>query len=81
MFWPLIVAGPLPQSSSAGSGSPSIAPPVIPLVPAGPAPCVLPEIRLIAPGVEGPNVEPKKLSLMVKFCARFHSPVTVVPSK
>ena len=33
------------------------------------APCVLPEIRLMAPGVDGPKVVPKKRSLMAKCCA------------
>ena len=32
-------------------------------------PCVWPEIRLSAPGVDGPKVVPYELSLMAKCCA------------
>jgi len=35
----------------------------------GVAPCVCPEIRLIAPGVDEPNVDAKKLSFIEKCCA------------
>jgi len=35
----------------------------------GSTPPVSPEIRLMAPGVEGPNVVPKELSLMAKCWA------------
>jgi hypothetical protein len=38
---------------------------------------VLPETRLIAPGVDGPDVVPKESSLMAKFWASFHEAVTV----
>src|SRR4051812_38360160 len=80
-FLPDIVALPEPQSSSAGSGSPTIDESWMPPAAAGLAPCVVPAMRLSAPGVEGPNELSKKLSLSVKFWARFHSAVTVLPSK
>src|SRR4029078_3944160 len=35
----------------------------------GVAPCVCPEMRLIAPGVDEPNVDAKKLSFIEKRCA------------
>ena len=38
------------------------------------------ETRLIAPTVDGPKFVPNELSLIAKFWARFHSPVTVLPS-
>src|ERR1700761_6535024 len=38
-------------------------------LPAAWAPWVWPEMRLIAPGVDGPKVVPKELSLIEKFCA------------
>ena len=43
-------------------------------------PWVWPLIRLIAPTVDGPKFVPNELSLIAKFCARFHRPVTVLPS-
>src|ERR1700712_1952805 len=54
MFWPLIEPLPDAQSSSAGSGSEIMVPFSTP-EPAA-APCVVPAIRLSAPGVDGPNV-------------------------
>ncbi len=63
------------QSSSEGSGrgSPITAPEDDTLPLALPAvriaPAVLPEIKLITPGAEGPNVVLNELSLMAKFCA------------
>ena len=43
-------------------------------------PWVWPETRLIAPTVDGPKFVPNELSLIAKFWARFHRPVTVLPS-
>src|SRR5882724_3849319 len=72
MFWPLTVmllALGEEQSSSAGLGSP-ITVPLATLKDAdAEAPWVWPEIRLRAPGVEGPKVVPKELSLNAKFWA------------
>ncbi len=56
--------------SPVGCGSPITLP-----VAAGTAPpsavnpCVWPEIRLSAPGVDGPNIVLNELSLIAKFCA------------
>lgn len=33
----------------------------------GDAPCVCPEMRFMCPGVDEPNVDPKKLSLNAKY--------------
>lgn len=73
---------PLAQSSSAsgGSGSPITVPFSMPLPVVGVEPCVWPLMRLIAPTVEGPKFVLKLLSLSAKLCARFHMPVTVLPS-
>ena len=62
---------PFEQSSSAGSGSEIIVPctTIVSSSTVSVAPCVLPEIRLIAPGVEGPKLVPKELSLSAKCCA------------
>src|SRR5882757_3043897 len=71
------------QSSNAGSGSPMTLLAVTPLsvvvitspaaiAPtsvAGSAPPVMPEITLIAPGVDGPNTVSNELSLIAKCCA------------
>src|SRR5205085_7153097 len=63
------------QSSSVAGG---LASPINePLVPTMPlvepdttlTPCVWPAIKFNAPGVEGPNVVPKLLSLIAKLCA------------
>src|SRR5262245_44999170 len=71
MFLPDIVMPPaLAQSSLNGCGSP-----IIVLFSTEPAmfgmsePCVWPEIRLIAPTVDGPKLVPNELSLIEKFCA------------
>src|SRR3954466_1649207 len=46
------------QSSNGGAGSPFLVPFSMPFC-GGPAPLVWPAIRFSAPGVDGPNVEPK----------------------
>src|SRR6266508_560036 len=56
MFCPDIDAtSPSPQSSNSGSGSPINVPLTTFLGMSGEAPCVCPDTRLIAPGVDGPN--------------------------
>ncbi len=68
MFGPVMIAlAWLPQSST-GSGS-AVMEPVASVSPTALTPCVLPEIRLIAPGVDGPYVVSKKLSLIAKCWA------------
>jgi len=47
----------------------------------GTAPWVCPDTRLMAPTVDWPKVDAKKLSLMAKCWAKFHMAVTVLPSK
>src|SRR5579885_500817 len=71
MFGPLIAAvAPTEQSSNVGSRSPMTVPfSTLLLVPVTTAPCVWPEIRLSAPGVDGPNSVSKKLSLIQKYWA------------
>ena len=65
---------------ASGCGSPMIVSFSTPLPVGTSVPCVWPETRLIAPTVDGPKFVPKELSLSAKFWARFHSPVTVLPS-
>src|SRR5579871_1498237 len=68
MFTPLIAAvAPAEQSSNVGSRSPMTVPfTTFLLVPVTVAPLVWPEIRLSAPGVDGPNSVSKELSLIEK---------------
>ena len=63
-FVPVMLAVSVPeQSSNAGSGSPMIVPLAISSgAVAAVVPCVLPDTRLIAPGVDGPKVVPNELS-------------------
>jgi hypothetical protein len=66
----IVTVGWLEQSSSAGSGSPITVPfETMSGIAAGVAPCVCPATRLKAPGVDGPNVEPKEASLIAYRCA------------
>src|SRR5262245_16359550 len=58
------------SNSATGRGSPMIVPlATLSRMSGVVAPWVWPEIRFSAPGVEGPNVVLKELSLMAKRCA------------
>src|SRR3984893_19559145 len=84
VFFAVPTTGVETQSSNSGRGSPMNAPEYKPpaILPAelpgvlpsdakgvSVGPAVLPEIRLIAPGVDGPNPVLKELSLNAKCCA------------
>src|SRR2546428_506000 len=65
----VVVTSLVSQISPAGCGSPITVPFAVTAGLVVAKPCVCPEMRLSAPGVDGPNPVPYELSLIANDCA------------